>query len=473
MSAGESFLAIDLGADSGRIVLGTLSNNQLTLEEVHRFPTKGFNDYGAFRWDLPTYWEEIKIGLKKVAQNVDLDIRGIGVDSWGVNLVYLDGDNELVCLPFHYRDDLIHTGDDIMRKSLDMNRVYEITGIQEVKYNGLVHLFGVRELYPDVLSRTKSIVMIPDYFNFLLTGQLRTEYTNATTTQFFDAYMKLFSQEILQSLDLTPQVFPTTLNPGTMISSLSDSVQEDTGLDPIPIWSVASHDTASAVVGVPAEGENWAFLSSGTWSLIGVEIDSPIINEESRRLNLTNEGGAFEKIRLLKNVMGLWLIQRCRDVWMQETGFPLSYEELSDEAEYQGVNYVINVDAPEFFNPPNMIEAINQHCRENGYDIPENRGQYIHLVYNSLATRYRTVIEELEITSGISIERLYIVGGGSQDAVLNGMIASKLKGIKVYAGPTEATAIGNIMVQAFASGYVSDLHEIKAIIRNSFDIKRF
>ncbi len=473
MSTGNSFIAIDLGADSGRIVLGTLKEKKLTLDEIHRFPTRGFNDNGCFRWDLPAYWEEIKTGLMKVALDTNLNVEGIGVDSWGVNLVYLDEDSELVCLPFHYRDDLIHTGDTLMRKSLDMNKVYEITGIQEVKYNGLVHLFGIKELYPEVLERTKSIVMIPDYFNFLLTRKLFTEYTNATTTQFFDARNKSFSSEILRPIGLTPFVLPSTINPGKMISPLGRAVQQEVGLDSVPVWSVASHDTASAVVAVPAEGENWAFLSSGTWSLIGVEIDSPIINENSRRFNLTNEGGAFGKIRLLKNVMGLWIIQRCRDVWMEETGFPLSYEELSEEAEYQGVNYIIDVDAPEFFNPTNMLKAIDQHCRQNGYEIPENRGQYIHLVYNSLAAKYRMVIDELETTTGKSIERLYIVGGGSQDSVLNGMIASNLRDLEVYAGPAEATAIGNIMMQAYAKGLVSGQDEIRTIVRDSFDIQRY
>ena len=473
MPNGNSFIAIDLGADSGRIVLGTLEGHRLSLDEVHRFPTKGFSDGNTFRWNLPLYWEEIKTGLKKVSLDANLDIRGIGVDSWGVNLVYLDEDDELVCLPFHYRDDLIHTGDTSMRKSLDMDKVYEITGIQEVKYNGLVHLFGIKESYPEVLERTRSIIMIPDYFNFLLTRKLYTEYTNATTTQLFDAHKKSFSSEILQPLGLTPSTFPSTYNPGKMICTLDNLVQKEVGLGPVPVWSIASHDTASAVVAVPAVGENWAFLSSGTWSLIGVEIDSPIINECSRRFNLTNEGGSFEKIRLLKNVMGLWIIQRCREIWMQETGSPLSYEELSEEAEYQGVNYIIDVDAPEFFNPPNMLEAIDQNCRENGHTIPENRGQYIHLVYNSLAARYRAVIEELEITTGKSIDCLYIVGGGSQDAVLNGMIASNLRGIEVYAGPTEATTIGNIMMQAYANGLVSGQEEIREIVRTSFGIKRY
>ena len=473
MSVGDSFIAIDLGADSGRIVLGTLKRPRLSLDEIHRFPTRGFTYDGCFRWDLPTYWEEIKTGLRQVASDKNLNIHGIGVDSWGVNLVYLDEQNDLVCLPFHYRDDLIHTGDAIMRRSLDMDRVYEITGIQEVKYNGLVHLFGIKELYPEVLEKTKSIVMIPDYFNFLLTKKLLTEYTNATTTQLFDVRKKSFSSVILQPLGLSPSVFPTTNNPGRMIDTLDYTVQKELGFGPIPVWSIASHDTASAVIAVPAKGENWAFLSSGTWSLIGVEIDSPIINENSRRFNFTNEGGAFGKIRLLKNVMGLWIIQRCRDIWMQETGSPLSYEELSEEAEYQGVNYIIDVDAPEFFNPPNMLQAIDQHCEKHGYEIPENRGQYIHLVYNSLAAKYRTVLEQLEIITCVPIKRLYIVGGGSQDTVLNGMIASNLKGIEVYAGPAEATAIGNIMMQAIANGFVFGQSDIREIVRRSFDIRRY
>ena len=473
MSDDVSFLAIDLGAESGRLLVGTFQNQRLELEQVHRFPTKGFHESNAFRWDIPSYWDEIKIGLGRISARTDITLHGIGVDSWGVNLVYLDEDQELVCLPFHYRDNLIHTGDERMRQSLDMKRVYDITGIQEVKYNGLVHLFGVKEVYPDVLSKSKSIVMIPDYFNYLLTGNLITEYTNATTTQFFDARLKSFSEEILHSLDLTVDHFPPTQNPGTKGGILRESLQIELGMGPIPVWTVASHDTASAVVGVPAGGDNWAFLSSGTWSLLGVEVDSPIISEDSRRFNLTNEGGAFGKIRLLKNVMGLWIIQKCRDVWQQETASPLSYEELSGEAEEQSVDFTIDADAPEFFNPPNMIEAINTHCRDKGFDEPENRGQIIHLVYNSLAEKYRTVLHEIETTTNRSISCLYIVGGGSQDSVLNRIIASKLKGIEVYAGPTEATAIGNIMMQAYASGYVSNLQEIREIIRNSFAIQRY
>ena len=473
MSDDTSYLAIDLGAESGRVLLGTLHKKRLSIETLHRFPTKGFYESNVFRWDLPTYWTEIKEGLSRASVRTDFNLRGIGVDSWGVNLVYLNHEDELVCLPFHYRDRLIHTGDKMMRETLDMHRVYEITGIQEVIYNGLVHLFGVKELYPTVLSQSKSIVMIPDFVNYLLTGNLATEYTNATTTQFFDAHSKSFSGEILRSLGLTSSHFPPTQTPGTQLGILGESVQSETGLGPIPVWSVASHDTASAVVGVPAEGDNWAFLSSGTWSLLGVEIDSPIINEESKRFNLTNEGGAFETIRLLKNVMGLWIIQKCRDIWQVETGSPLSYEELSSEAEAQALNFTIDVDAPELFNPPNMIEAITLLCKEQGLGVPENRGQIIHLVYNSLAEKYKQVLEELETTTKKSIKRLYIVGGGSQDATLNRIIASTLKGVEVFAGPTEATAIGNIMVQAQGNGVVSDLQDIREVVRNSFDIQQY
>lgn len=471
MSDATSYIAIDLGAESGKLLVGTLRSKRLTLETLHRFPTKGFYDDDVFRWDLPSYWNEIKVGLSRASGRMDL--QGIGVDSWGVNLVYLNREDELICLPFHYRDSLIHTGDKEMRKALDMDRVYEITGIQEAIYNGLVHLFGVRELYPSVLSDSNSIVMIPDYVNYLLTGDLATEYTNATTTQFMDARSKSFSEEILRLLGLTPDHFPPTQNPGSQLGTLRESVQKETGLGPIPVWTVASHDTASAVMGVPAEGDNWAFLSSGTWSLLGVEIDSPIINEDSKRFNLTNEGGAFGTVRLLKNVMGLWILQQCRDIWQMETGSPLSYEEMSSEAEAQAVDFTIDVDSPELFNPPNMVEAITTLCIQQGSYIPENRGQIIHLVYSSLAEKYEQVLDEIEATTKRPIERLYIVGGGSQDSALNQIIASTLKDIKVFAGPSEATAIGNILVQAYANGEVSGLQEIREVVRNSFDIQQF
>ena len=473
MSDDTSYLAIDLGAESGRVLVGTLHKKRLTLETLHRFPTKGFYESDVFRWDLQAYWREIKEGLSRASEQKGLNLQGIGVDSWGVNLVYLNQEHELVCLPFHYRDSLIRTGDRKMRETMDMERVYEITGIQEVIYNGLVHLFGVRELYPTVFSNSKSIVMIPDYVNYLLTGTLATEYTNATTTQFFDAHSKSFSDELLRPLGLTSNNFPPIHMPGEQLGALRESIQQETGLGSILVWSVASHDTASAVVGVPAEGDNWAFLSSGTWSLLGVEVESPIINEDSKRFNLTNEGGAFGTIRLLKNVMGLWILQKCSDIWQTETGSPLSYEELSREAEAQAVDFTIDVDDPRLFNPPNMVEVIASLCKEQGLEALENRGQVIRLVYNSLAEKYKQVLDELETTTKKSIERLYIVGGGSQDATLNGLIASKLKGVKVFAGPTEATAIGNIMVQAQASGVVSNLHEIREVVRNSFDLRKY
>ncbi|MFW9995811.1 MAG: rhamnulokinase family protein [Candidatus Odinarchaeota archaeon] len=461
------FLAVDLGADSGRVILGTLSSSKLSLETVSRFPTKGTYMFNTLRWNVVRFWEEIKKGLSIVAGKKKINLKGIGVDSWGVNLVYLTGDRELAAIPFHYRDDLINTGDERMRVTLDMDRVFSITGIQELKVNGLVHLFGVKKLYPGVLKRTRSIIMIPDYFNYLLTGRLATEYTNATTTQFFDAKQKKFSEELLKPLDIETSVFPEMLEPGTLIGPLHREVQLETGLGPVNVYTVASHDTGSAIVGVPAEGDNWAYLSSGTWSLLGIELKTPIITIRARKFNFTNEGGAFGTIRLLKNVMGLWLLQKCKEIWEKESNKMFSYQELSGEAEKETTDAIIDIDAPEFLNPRNMVEAIEQHCRENGQKTPETRGQIVRCIYQSLARKYQEVISQLEEVTGKKIERLYIVGGGSQDDLLNQIIAGTLK-IEVCIGPVEATAAGNIMLQAYATGVVSGLSEIREIIRNSF-----
>jgi rhamnulokinase len=472
----ENYIAIDLGADSGRLVLGKLENKKLTYEEIHRFPTKGTYVFGSYRWNVLRFWEEIKVGLKKLANIPNLNIKGMAVDSWGVNLLFLTKDNELAGQPFHYRDSLTETGDKKMRAMLNMDEVFDITGIQEVSYNGLVHLAGMYEKYPDILKRTDKIVMIPDFFNYLLTGKLTTEYTNATTSQIFDARKKIWSDTILKPFGLKSSVFPKVIEPGSLIGNLNSSVKEETGLADIPVYSIASHDTGSAVIGVPTEGKNWAYLSSGTWSLLGVETPQPIINKKAKELNLTNEGGAFNTIRFLKNIMGLWLLQRCKEIWDAEAaknGDKVTYDQLTKEAESSPANRsIIQVDSSEFFNPKNMIDAIKTHCKDHKQSIPETRGQITRCIYDSLALRYKQVLEMLQDASGMKVEHLHIVGGGSQDRLLSQITANTL-GIHVHCGPVEATAAGNILMQAYANKKIKDLAEIRQIIRNSFDIKTY
>lgn len=472
----EQYIGIDFGASTGRVILGTLENKKVTYEEIYRFPTEGTYIFNTFRWNLIRFWEEVKIGLKKIAELPNTNIRGIGVDSWGVNLVYLTEDNELACLPFHYRDDLINTGVKKMREIFDMKEVYSITGIQDINLNALPHLCGISTLYPQIFKRVKKICMIPDYFNYLLTGVLSTEYTNATTTELFDASKKCWSEKLLKPFGLSSESFPNLFFPGIKIGTLHPSVKEETKLGDIPVYSIASHDTGSAVLGVPAKGEKWAYLSSGTWSLLGVEIPSPIINEKGRSLNLTNEGGAFNTIRYLKNIMGLWLLQRSKAIWDEEAskkGEKITYAQISKEAqEVSPKRSIISVDDPDFFNPKNMVESIQNYCSKHNQPVPKTRGEIARCIYDSLAIRYKEVLRMIEESIGYKIEKLYVVGGGSQDSLLNQLTANEL-GIDVFAGPVEATALGNIMMQAYANGTVSGLSEIRDIIRNSIEIKKY
>ncbi|MHA1338429.1 MAG: rhamnulokinase [Promethearchaeota archaeon] len=505
----NDYIAIDLGASSGRVILGSLQKKdvnslpKISYKIIHRFPTGELYLFNTMRWNILRFWEEILAGLKKISILNNLNIKGIGVDSWGVNLVYLTKDLELACQPFHYRDSLINDGEIYMRKLFDMKKVYEITGIQEINLNGLVHLCGLKTKYPEILKRTHRICMIPDYFNYLLTGKLCCEYTNATTTQLLDAAKKDWSEYILKNLGLKKEVFPPIHQPGTKLSSLDPSVQRQCGLKDIDVFVVASHDTASAVISVPIEMNSneikpneCAYLSSGTWSLLGVEINKPIITEKGRKLNFTNEGGAFGTIRYLKNIMGLWLLQKSKAIWDEELkkgkslelNIPtndsdkeninepireISYAMISEEAKkYEPKRSIIAVDDSAFFNPPNMIKAIQNYCEKTNQPIPKSVGEIARCIYDSLAIRYKEVIQMLETALNYKIKRLYIVGGGSQDKLLNQITANEL-GIEVFAGPVEATAIGNIMIQAYANKFVSNLAEIREIIRNSFEIEHY
>ncbi|MBD3353810.1 MAG: rhamnulokinase [Candidatus Lokiarchaeota archaeon] len=473
----EQYIGIDFGASTARIILGTLKNKKVSYQEVHRFPTEGFFLFNTWRWNVFRFWEEVKVGLKKIANLQDLNLKGIGIDSWGVNLVYLTEDRELACQPFHYRDDLIKEGVQKKKELFDLKRVYEITGIQDLDLNALVHLSGILVKYPHILKRTKTICMIPDFFNYLLTGTLSTEYTNATTTELFDAHKKEFAEDLLKPFGISKDNFPELHFPGEKIGILTENVQKETGLSDIPIYAIASHDTGSAVIGVPMVRDKCAYLSSGTWSLMGVEIKEPVINETGRKLNLTNEGGAFNTIRYLKNIMGLWLLQRSKAIWdesaLKQGGKLIGYGELSELAEkVESKRSVISVDDKRFFNPENMVKEIQEFCQETGQIVPKSPGEITRCIYDSLAIRYKEVLKLIEEGIGYKIETLHIVGGGSQDVLLNQLTANEL-GIDVYTGPIEAAAVGNIMVQAYANGSVSSLDEIRNIIRNSFKITKY
>lgn len=468
----HKYIAIDLGAESGRLIVGSIKNSVLKLKEYHRFPTKGTYLFDSFRWNVFRFWEDIKAGLAKISNAEGSNFSGIAVDSWGVNFVYLTEDLELACFPFHYRDDLMIDGDKAMRENNDMNEIFKITGLQEITINGLPHLWGVKAKYPKILERTSKICMIPDYFNYLLTGKLFGEYTNASTTQVLNVSTRKWDPSIINKLGLNPEIFAPLLYPGTKIGTLHSQVKEETLMGDVPVWAVGSHDTASAIAGIPAEGENWAYLSSGTWSLFGIEIKAPIVNDTVKKYNFTNEGGVFDTIRLLKNIIGLWLLQRCKFQWEKELGDvpEISYDNLTKEAEKEEPNRtIIDVDDPAFMNPKNMVEEIQNYAKRHNLKVPETRGQISRCVFDSLVVKYKKTLAELEEITGKKIDTLHIIGGGSKNALLCQLTASEL-GVKVIAGPVEATAIGNILMQGYASVIVSNLSELRKIVKNSFEI---
>jgi rhamnulokinase len=447
-----NFVAIDLGATSGRTILGSMNNGRIELREVNRFPNRIIQTSGHYYWDLFALYQHILDGLKILADENVL-ITSIGVDTWGVDFVCLGSDGEILRQPYCYRDPHTVGSQEEFFKIVPSNLVYEKTGIQFMNFNSLFQLFTMQRNNSSILPITDTILFMPDAISYLLTGCKVTEYTIASTAQLVNAETKSFDIELLNSLKLTPSSFGEFVYPGTKIGYLTDEVQQQTGLSNIPVIAVAGHDTASAVAAVPATDSNFAYLSSGTWSLMGIETEHPIINEESYRHNFTNEGGVDGKIRFLKNICGFWLLEQCRLDWGSEES---SYSELITEASKEkAFQSFINPDAVCFANPVSMVTAIQDYCKATNQIVPTTKGQIVRCIFESLAFRYKQIFMILQGFSSFPIERLHVIGGGSKNRMLNTFTASAL-GVPVIAGPTEATAIGNIMMQAKAAGVFED-----------------
>ncbi len=455
------YLAIDLGAESGRAIRGCLSGGQLAIEEVHRFPNKPVHENGGIFWDYRGLWHEIQRGIGIAVQERRTPLHGIGVDTWGVDFGLLGADGLLLGRPRHYRDP---------RNAAAMRRVFEIvpreqvfqyTGIQVMQINTLYQWFAARgaETAP-----ARRLLLMPDLFNYALTGVAKSEATIASTTQFFNPCRMDWSTELLGRLGLPVEILCPLIQPGTLLGPMREAPHT-------PVYAVAGHDTASAVAAVPVEGgENWCYISSGTWSLMGLELDAPIINAESFAANYTNEVGVAGRIRFLKNIAGLWLLQECRRAWSLE-GIEYTYEELTRmAAEARPFSAAIDVDA--FLEPGDMPRKIAEHCRTRGQEPPRTHGEYARAILESLARRYREVLENLETLSGRRIAVIHIVGGGSKNRLLNQLVADAT-GRRVVAGPAEATAIGNLLVQAMGAGELAGIEEIRAVVRRSFAIETF
>jgi len=469
MSQNRYFFAIDLGASSGRTILGTLTNNKLIQEEITRFPNHIIRTEKHWYWDIYALYNEMIRGLKTIGKR-NLHIESIGIDTWGVDIVLFGKDGEMLRNPYAYRDP--HTVGEMEKyfEIIPKKRVYEIAGTQFMNFNTLFQLSAMKRHGDAALEAAEKILFIPDALSYLLTGEMVTEHTILSTSGFMDARTGDISEELLAPTGVRKEQFGRIVQPGQIIGKLTPLVQELTGLGPIPVVSVAGHDTASAVAAVPASDEDFVYLSSGTWSLMGIESPHAIINEQSYEDNFTNEGGVEGTTRFLKNICGMWLFECSRKEW---TDAPTSYDELYAEAlKVTPKRSVINPDAPEFTSPNSMVKAIQDYCRKTEQPIPVTIGEQCRCIYDSLAERYKEVFKTLQGFSSHPLKRMHIIGGGSKNYLLNQLIADTLQ-IPVLAGPAEATAAGNIMLQAQACGCVANLKEMREILANSFELEEY
>jgi rhamnulokinase len=464
--ASKQLVAIDLGAESGRGIVGSFDGDRIALDVVHRFPNGGVRVLDALHWDVLRLYEEIKAACRLSGQKHG-EIASLGIDTWGVDFALLGRGDTLLGNPRHYRDPHTENILDEAFRRVPRAEIFRHTGIQFMRFNSLFQLLALQRDRSPILEDAESFLMMPDLFHFWLTGRKANEFSNATTTQCYDPNAQTWAVPLLEKFGLPARLFQPILQPGVRLDLLRGSVCQETGLKPVPVILPATHDTGSAVAAVPAEGPSWCYLSSGTWSLMGVEISRPIIDERTERYNFTNEGGVGGTIRLLKNIMGLWLVQECRRVW-ERNGKTFSYEELARLAE-QATPFVnlIDPDHSAFVLPSDMPAAIADFCRKTGQVAPAEPGAFVRCCLESLALRYRWVLERLEELVGRRIEVIHIVGGGSQNRLLNQLTADACNRV-VRAGPVEATAIGNLLVQALGLGLVGSLAEARQVVGRSF-----
>lgn len=455
------FAAIDLGATSGRVILATIAESNIHLEEIYRFPDPIIEMQGHFYWDFPAIYQSVIKGLAKIAEQ-GIKVESIGIDTWGVDFVTFGKDGQMLRLPYCYRDPHTVGAPEKFFERMPRKELYEKTGIQIMNFNSVFQLDTLRRNNCSTLEAAEKILFIPDALAYLLTGEMVTEYTIASTAQMINPRTKLWDDDILELLGLTSENFGCMIMPGEQIGTLTEEVQRLTGLGAVPVVAVASHDTGSAVAAVPAEDANFAYLSSGTWSLMGVESPEPVISERSFQLNFTNEGGIEGTIRVLKNICGMWLLERCRAEWPE-----MDYPTLIAEAEAaEPFRSLINPDAPCFANPSSMTEAIVNYCHATKQPAPESIGQFTRCIFESLALRYRQVIAMLQELSPVEVNRLYVIGGGARNATLNQFTANAI-GMPVETGSSESTAIGNVMMQAKWAGVVATIGDMRAMIRHS------
>ncbi len=469
--AGPSFLAIDLGAESGRAMLGRI-DERLTLDEIHRFSNGPVRVGDHIHWDILRLWTEIQNGLRIAAGSNGGSLAGIGLDTWGVDFGLLDASDRLIGNPYHYRDARTNGMIEAACQIMPREEIYNQTGIQFMQLNTLFQLFAMRQENDPALQSARTFLTMPDLFNFWLTGHKANEFTISTTTQCYNPRENRWASELLAALDIPQNIFQQIVSPGTVLEQLRASVAEDASCERIPVIAVGCHDTASAVAAVPAEGRDFIYISSGTWSLIGIESDEPIINANSLKYNLTNEGGVCNTIRFLRNIMGMWLLQESRRQWAK-AGKNYSYDDLTNlAAETAALQSFIFVGDDRFLAPGEMVERIEAFCRETNQRVPQSDAEVVRCILESLALEYRWGTEKLRELSGKALPVIHIIGGGSRNRLLNQLTADAT-GCEVIAGPVEATAIGNILLQAIALHSLSSLNEGRALVLRSFDVTSY
>ena len=473
--ADQIYLAIDLGAESGRVIAGSWNGKCIRLEEVHRFPNGPVLLADTMRWDVLRLWAEIQDGLALAARKYGRRIVSVGVDTWGVDFVLLNRQDEILGQPYHYRD--VRTRGALERafRKVPRTEIFQQSGAQFVELNSLYQLLAWQRHSPSLLSEAHSLLFMPDFFHWCLCGARSVEFTVASTSQFVHPLRRDWSRHLLQKFGLPTQFLPRIVVPGTELGTVRNSLAQLTGLHGVKVVAPASHDTASAVAGVPTAHtglSNWAYLSSGTWSLMGVELKEAALSRRTLDMNLSNEGGLDKTYRLLKNIMGLWLVQQCRRSFA-EHGKQYNYTQLQRmAAKSNRLRSVVNLDDARFLNPPDMPKAIQSFCRETGQAVPKTEGELVRCVCESMAVKYREVLNALEELTGARVEVIHIVGGGSRNRLLNQLTADTCQR-HVIAGPVEATAMGNLLVQVRASGELSSLAEMREIVRHSTRVRHF
>jgi rhamnulokinase len=471
MPAVMKLLAFDLGAESGRGVLGSFDGQRLQLEVIHRFPNGPVRTLDTMHWDVLRLYSEMTAALRRCAAERG-GIDALGVDTWGVDFVLLGRGGTLLGNPRHYRDPHTETVMEDAFRRVPRAEIFRQTGIQFMRFNTLYQLLAMQRDRSPLLDAAETLLFMPDLFHYFFTGIKVNEFTDATTSQLYDPAAKSWAYGLVRQFGLPARILGTIVPPGTVLGPLRQAVAAETGVSPVPVIAPASHDTGSAIAAVPAQGDSWAYLSSGTWSLLGAELNRPLLTDQALAYNFTNEGGVGGTIRLLKNIMGLWLVQECRRAW-ERNGKTFGYDELTRlAAAAPPFGSLVGPDDPSFLLPPNMPAALAEFCRRTGQPLPSDPGAVVRCALESLALRYRYVLSRLEELIGRRFEVIHVVGGGSQNELLCQFTADACDRA-VLAGPAEATAVGNVLVQALGLGLVASLAEAREVVRRSFEVRTY